>query len=260
LLWKLHEVLGFADYPAFLDQPQLHSSPSPEYQMRRHLLKGLYLTGCLPPNLAKALNCFELYFNALSHATLISEKHEATEEIACLVARLQFRSPLRLLADAARWWRGLYRQTGQSQFETQPNWPALPGLPWRNGALQVVSLCSHSALTEEGERMAHCVADYATFCLLGNSHIVSIRDLAGNALSTAEFELTLNSIGNVFPLLISHASNDNAPPPESCSIMLVALDLKWKNPDFQTDFLELVARQKLQRNFLFGKLERNMNR
>lgn len=256
LLWQLHEALGFADYPAFLDPAQYHSTPLPQCQMLRHLLKGLYLTGNFPPNLENTLHCFERYFNALCRTSSASDKNETTEAIACLVTRLQHRSPRRLLADAARWWRELHQKSGQSPLEKQPSWPALPGLPWRNGVLQVVALCSQSALAEEGERMAHCVADYETFCLMGNSHIVSVRDLAGNTLSTAEFELTVDAAGNIFPSLISHASHDNASPPEICNIMLDALVIKWKHSHFQSNFSDLVTRQKLQRKLLLGNFER----
>lgn len=259
LLWQLHEALSFADYPAFLDQTQLHSTPSPECQMRRHLLNGLYLKGNFPPNLANTLHCFERYFNALCCASSASDRHETTGAIACLVARLRRRSTRRLLSDAARWWRELHRQTGPSQLENQPNWPALPGLPWRHGALQVVALCSQNALTEEGERLAHCLATYETFCLLGNSHLISVRDLAGNSLSTAEFALAENTTSKIKPHCVNHAGADNEPPPKACQYMLEALARHWEHPRFQSRFAELLARQKTQRTYLLGRLGTSSN-
>ncbi|MBP8169880.1 MAG: PcfJ domain-containing protein [Azonexus sp.] len=254
LLWQLHEALGFADYPTFLDQAQ-RDSISPECQMRRHLLNGLYLKGSCPPNLSNALYCFERYFNALGHTNSASDKKETTETITCLVARLQRQSPRRLLSNAARWWQELHQQSGQSQLDTQPNWPALPSLPWRNGTLQVIALCSQSALDEEGERLGHCVATYETFCLLGNSHIVSIRDLAGNSMSTAEFVLTEDATGRIRALCVNHAGTENEPPPQACQCMLEALARNWVHPRFQSRFAELFTRQKTQNASLLKSLD-----
>jgi hypothetical protein len=258
LLWQLHEALGFADYPTFLDQAQ-RDSISPECQMRRHLLNGLYSKGSFPPNLENTLQCFEQYFNALCHASSASNKQEAKKAVACLVARLQRRSPQRLLADAARWWRDCQHHIGQSRLKTQPSWPALPGLPWQNGAMQVVALCSQSELAEEGERLAHCVASYETFCLLGNSHIVSIRDLAGKSLSTAEFMLTEDATGHVSPLCVNHAGSENELPSEACQRTLEILASDWAHPHFQSRFAELFARQKTQRTHLLRSLGSRSN-
>lgn len=255
LLWKLHEALDFADYPVFLDQAMIHSTPSPESQMRNHLLNGLYVAESFPPNLSNSLHCFERYFSALCRASSADEKQDTTEVIECLLARLQRRSPRRLLADATRWWQAICRQPGQSRLKIQPSWPALPCLPWRNAAFQVIALCTQSALEEEGERMQHCLANYVSFCLLGNSHIVSVRDLSGNTLSTAEFELTEDGAGKISPRRVSHAGIDNTAPPETCNIMLDALAQLWTNPHYQSAFTELLARQKSQREFLLGKLE-----
>jgi hypothetical protein len=144
-------------------------------------------------------------------------------------------------------------------LKNQPSWPALPGLPWRNGALKVVALCSQNALTEEGERLAHCVATYETFCRLGNSHLISVRDLAGNSLSTAEFALTEDATGRIRPLCVNHAGTDNEPPPEACQRMLEALARNWAHPHFQSRFAELFARQKTQRTTLLRSLGSRSN-
>ena len=244
LLWRLHETFSLNDHPAFLHRIPPISSESPLQPMGRHLLNGLYREGSFPPDLANRLLCFEQYLNALCLAAPPDGKPAEQVGHASLLARLQGRSARRLLADATRWWHWLHHPCRQTPSDTQAAWPALPGLPWHEGTLQVVALCSPKALAEEGERLIHCVATYETFCRLGNSHIVSIRDLAGNSLSTAEFTLMENTVGHISPHCVHHAGAENEPAPESCQKLLAALELRWAQPCFQQDFAELFNRKK----------------
>lgn len=117
------------------------------------------------------------------------------------------------------------------------------------------ALCSQSALAEEGERLAHCVATYETYCLLGNSHLVSIRDSRGNSLSTAEFTLTEDATGRIRPLCVNHAGPENEPASETCQHTLGALERNWEHPRFQSRFAELFARQKAQSGYLLRSLD-----
>lgn len=254
LLQQLSEILGFNDCPNFLAGTRYELNCLPELQMHRHLLKEHYINGSCPPNLANDLISFDHYFNALCRTVSSNDKDAETKMIPHLVTQLQRRSARRLLADAARWWRQLHRQVWQSQPEIESSWPALPGLPWSTDDLQAVSLCSLDDLRKEGECLSHCIGTYQPFCLLGNSHIVSVRDRSGNSLSTAEITLIKDPSGHINQLCINHAGAENEPPTEASEKFLEDLMGYWQHPRFQAQFAELITIQKTQNAYLLRAL------
>lgn len=99
----------------------------------------------------------------------------------------------RLVAFAEDWHRGAARRTAcvrslerrSASIETK-RWAPMTAEPfrWNGGTLRW--LCDEDELAAEGLEMRHCVGSYVTQCHLGDSHIASVVDAAGNR-STAEF-------------------------------------------------------------------------
>ena len=52
---------------------------------------------------------------------------------------------------------------------------------------KLVTLTTPEELKKEGRDLQHCVGGYSSLCLKGNSHIVSVVDAQGKAVSTIEF-------------------------------------------------------------------------
>jgi hypothetical protein len=86
-------------------------------------------------------------------------------------------------------------------------WPPLWAPSASRGPYRVVELTSLRALEAEGERMESCVASYAAKCLLTGSAVYSLRDRAGNALSTFEV-----SVADGAPVLRQHWAVANSLP------------------------------------------------
>jgi hypothetical protein len=120
------------------------------------------------------------------------------------------------LAEMARQWQeahgrfSLERLGGKLAGDNQAAlaWPALLTAGASHGSLRVVELTSRAALELEGQRLNHCVASYAVKCLLAESAIFSIRDMAGVPLST--FEVRVPAQGE--PALLQHHAAGNEPP------------------------------------------------
>jgi hypothetical protein len=58
-----------------------------------------------------------------------------------------------------------------------------------NRPITAVPLITTDDLKEEGDKLTHCVGGYTSDCLIGNSHIISLRDEQGTPLSTIELHL-----------------------------------------------------------------------
>jgi len=52
---------------------------------------------------------------------------------------------------------------------------------------QIKTLTTSPELAQEGQDLAHCVGGYTEYCLLGDSHIVSVRNPQKKAVSTIEY-------------------------------------------------------------------------
>lgn len=153
-----------------------------------------------------------------------------------LGASLLMRYPLAEVVRQSIHWHDLILIRQESGFAPEQlpsesdlgSWPPLLEIPLESGGLQAISLvCSHD-LADEGNRMNHCVGRYVESCATGHSHIVSIRDVSGKSISTAEIE--------VFPVkqdrwegrVRQHYGPGNCSPSAECVhlIELVLIELK----------------------------------
>lgn len=87
--------------------------------------------------------------------------------------------------------------------------------PHRFGDRQVVFLGSAAELEEEGRLMGHCVATRTRSCLTDRVHVASLRDDAGNRVSTLEVRLD-NSKGLMAPVVEEHRGPQNKPISLKC--------------------------------------------
>lgn len=119
-------------------------------------------------------------------------------------------------------------------------WPVLFPNPIHVNDLHVVSVTTIDEIEAEGRELEHCVGTYVNKCILGESHIVSVRDKQGKRLSTAEIELVEEYDGTIIPMLVQHQGLSNQQPvPEAQH----ALDegLRWLlHPDRQ-DLIKSLA-------------------
>ena len=117
----------------------------------------------------------------------------------------------------------------------EPTWePLLPDrLSWEG--FEFVALTSPHALRKEGFRMGHCVSLYAERCLVGRTHILSIRNGRDDSWSTLEIELT-ESAGRYEPVLRQHAGPRNQRPPVECQQAVQFLLERLREPEMQAWF------------------------
>ena len=101
-------------------------------------------------------------------------------------------------------------------------WPQIPGLPWTNNGLSILALTTPEALQNEGSRLDHCVAAYAHDCILGKSHIVSIRDADDQSLTTAEIFLEISKDKAIRPVVRQHRGANNIAATADCIAILNA--------------------------------------
>lgn len=65
-------------------------------------------------------------------------------------------------------------------------------------------------LKEEGLHMEHCVGGYATDCIMGNSHIISVKTPSGKR-STIQLDIPKNSEGNQVNIVQNRAERNKEP-------------------------------------------------
>ncbi len=120
------------------------------------------------------------------------------------------KSILKVMDLNARWHRGIAHLDEQlCTVLRDENWPALSD-PQTHQGLLIRPLTMAQELRSEGARMNHCVGGYTSSCAYGNSHILSIAEADGKALSTVELQET-NDPKN--PLKIrQHYGYRNTPP------------------------------------------------
>lgn len=85
----------------------------------------------------------------------------------------------------------------------------------RFGDRHVVFLSSAAELEEEGRLMGHCVATRTRACLMDRVHVASLRDDAGNRVSTLEIRLD-NSKGQMSAVIEEHRGPQNKPISLEC--------------------------------------------
>jgi hypothetical protein len=86
-------------------------------------------------------------------------------------------------------------------------------------AMSCVPLTDADALVREGVGMRHCVAQRTFLCLRGSDHILSVRDDAGNGLSTLHLRLGNRGGRPVFAVVEHRGYRNRAAPPEAIAFV-----------------------------------------
>lgn len=129
-------------------------------------------------------------------------------------------------------------------------WPALPGLPHVCGDLTIVSLTSNSQLIAEGMQLKHCVRVYTDSCWSGARHIVSIRDAAGQSLSTAELSISETADFRYDLSVDQHHSFANGMPSQACTTALADYMQSIASDEAQADLEEVCEFHQFRRGEL----------
>lgn len=124
--------------------------------------------------------------------------------------------------------------------EPLASWPALPSLPSSNGGLSIVSLTTPEELRTESKKLGHCVECYTHRCIAGDSHIVSLRNEAGEILSTAEIRCDMDNPNRFSPRVIQHRGPKNRNPEPGCVAALDAWLEHWGSADFQREMQTII--------------------
>lgn len=124
-------------------------------------------------------------------------------------------NPVRLAKIARRWRDAYVRKQADFAMEKQlwmgVRWQAVID-SYETSTRRIISLTSAAELAAEGYVMNNCVADYATRCLQGTSQIWSIRNLAGDHLSTLETTIK----GTLKVRIVQLKGRGNSPPSGDC--------------------------------------------
>lgn len=140
-------------------------------------------------------------------------------------------SAMELIRQSERWHRVMEQISpviGEDldQQSELHSWPDLPGFPFPFHRHTVVLLTNAHQLLVEGRRLLHCVGGYVNSCVLGKSHILSIRDCAGTSLSTAEIAIHCDVNRILRVEIIQHRSVRNSDPDaECCATLSAALEM-----------------------------------
>lgn len=130
-----------------------------------------------------------------------------------------------IICQSERWHQQLnHEELDIRDLPTEPSnlsdWPPLLPQGFDVNQHQLISLISADQLSEEGFRLEHCVGGYSDACLLGDSHIVSVRNAAGDSLSTVEITLVQGSDQIWFPEVVQHRARNNEAPSKASKVAL----------------------------------------
>lgn len=135
----------------------------------------------LSNRLTDALNFHLRQATGLSHRAGVS---------AAVHAFVMAQNPIRLAKIALRWRNAYIREQANFSDERQlwigVRWHAVLDHTYETATRSIVCLTTVAELVAEGKAMNNCAASYTGPCLQGTSQIWSIRDLAGERLSTLE--------------------------------------------------------------------------
>jgi transposase len=138
------------------------------------------------------------------------------------IARLSLRGLLEL---SARWHERMLALQAEvlrsSDAGYRRTWESIVDGAVPVGDLFVHPLLSERALLQEGERLRHCVATYATACWSYRSFIFSVRDRLGNPLSTFEISIDADrrrksESAQSRYRIVQHSGPDNDEPEPRC--------------------------------------------
>lgn len=155
-------------------------------------------------------------------------------------------SAIELFKQSERWHREISQlailevapEMGNAELS---NWPPLLPQPLNLKKRVMVSLTTSRQLSEEGFRLGHCVSGYSDGCLLGDSHILSIRNPDGIRLSTVEIFLKAGNDGQWIPVVIQHRADRNGSPSKTCIEALTCALEFIQEPAFQKHLQEIQA-------------------
>ena len=124
------------------------------------------------------------------------------------------RSYVKMAEISNRWYKEYNKIQAEIVKETDKrSWPALFS-PLKLGVFSAVPLISAVELAEEGEAMDHCVDNYVTRCITGETHIISLRYPDGSRASTVE--LGIETEGETTTVYIrQNQTYENAEPDEN---------------------------------------------
>jgi len=152
-------------------------------------------------------------------------------------------SGIELIRQSIRWRREMEKLrkagTGSDLPPESYEWPALPGLPLQVNDRLVVSLTSDAELKQEATRLDHCVYIFFEVCVLGCTHILSIRTLDGESISTAEISLGRDEQGKLVPEVQQHQAASNSDPEPECEQALQAALAMLGSPERQVELEKL---------------------
>ncbi len=113
---------------------------------------------------------------------------------------------IRRLIELSRRWHGSTLARTSSDLDPT-GWPrAWPD--WERDGIHVTELTDGLALVSEGVELSHCVGGYGSTCRSGDGRILSVRNDAGERLSTVQVRL-----GGDGPAVVQHRGRGNALPP-----------------------------------------------
>lgn len=100
---------------------------------------------------------------------------------------------MRTVLDLSRRWHERIRtfdirMKGINLLQGGLSWPALTPPQTAPNGVQLVPVETQEGLKQEGAAMGHCVGGYTSQCHAGSSFVISLRDAAGERLSTLELE------------------------------------------------------------------------
>ncbi len=102
-------------------------------------------------------------------------------------------------------------------------WSAPFDNPLEIGGVVAVCLTNPQQLKDEGEKMHHCVSNYADYCLYYGSTIISLRELGGTRISTVELCLTEDLSHVLRFTLRQHRGQQNVAPPVRAALAVKEL-------------------------------------
>lgn len=102
-----------------------------------------------------------------------------------------------MLAFSKQWHSPFHQITSQKLRDYGVEWPALfgkkeiaiPSSITGEDGWKLITLTNPKELKLEGQNLKHCVGSYTSKCINRNSHIISVVNNKGNAVSTIEFAL-----------------------------------------------------------------------
>ena len=126
----------------------------------------------------------------------------------------------------AKHWHSPFRQTTSQKLRDfdGAHWPPIfgskeipiPSSVTKEDGWRLITLVNAKELKREGKDLRHCVGGYASRCMSGSSHIVSVAS-GGSSVSTIELEINGNSL-----VTKQHFGKGNKPPSDKS-----AKSLEW---------------------------------